>query len=197
MTRSDILKKESDILSESVKFKDEHLISDKSYSAFQKKLAPNNPNLYRIRKERRRQNSSYFKHYRNEYGNYVDCQKNINYQIRKNFKRLKIEDNTIQVKLCGDSTRIGNKIKKLNLCFTLPGSGLVAKTVRGNYTLGIFKLKKENYDSIKDCLSEVTKNLTDFSEKAEFVFNNITYKIKFLLGGDMVFLHEMMGFKRL
>jgi len=111
----------------------------------------------------------------------------------KNFKKLKIVDNVIQVKLCGDSTNIGTKIKKLNVCFTLPDLGLVAKTSRGNYTLGIFQLKKENYENLKDSLSEITKNLKDFAETPEISIDNVKYKIKFLLGGDMKFLHEMMG----
>jgi hypothetical protein len=193
ITKSEILQKESDILLETVKLKDKHLISDNTYNEFQKNVAPNNPKVGKVVKERHRQNKSYMTHYRNNYGSYVDGRKQICQKIKKNFKRLNIEGEEIRVKLCGDGTRVGEKLKKLNLCFTLPDSGLVSKSVRGNYTLGIFKIKKENYENLSDCLKELSDNLTEFSQNCEISIDDTTYKIKFLLGGDMAFLHEMMG----
>ena len=142
------------MISQVVEFKDENYISDKTYNKWQKKLAPEHPSLYRIRKERLLRNSSYFKIFGNEYGNYVDCEHKISFYIKQNFKRLNIENDTIRVKLCGDGTNIGRKQKKLNFCFTLPDAGQIAKTATGNYTLGIFKMPKEDYKNLKEVLSE-------------------------------------------
>lgn len=179
-----------------LQFKDESLTSDRNYEKSQKVLAPHQPTVSRIKKERLRQNkeiNKYFTKYRNDHGSYVDCAKYISYQIKKNFEKLKIKDETIQVKLSGDGTQVGKKIKCLNFSFTLPDSGLAAKTVRGNFTLGIFKIKKENQETLKEVLFEVSKNLEEFSNKPEIFVNNNPFKVKFLLGGDMKFLHEIMG----
>ena len=94
------------------------------------------------------------KKYRNRFGSYVDCKKKISYFIRKNFKILKLKDKTIRIKLCGDGTLIGKKKKQLNFCFTLPDNSLTSRTASGNYTLGIFTIKKEDFENLDDSLYE-------------------------------------------
>ena len=196
ITETEAKNKDETIITKCLQFKDESLTSDRTYDKMQKVLAPDKPNITKVRKERIRLNSEInkkFKKYRNNYGNFVDCKSYISYQIKKNFERLKIKDDLIQVKLAGDGTKVGKKIKCLNFTFTLPDSGLVAKTSKGNFTLGIFKIKKENRETLKEVMQGITKNLTEFSENPEILINDIPFKVKFLLGGDMKFLHEMMG----
>ena len=192
-TKADLQNKDNDLLQKTVVFKDKHFIADKTYNYFHKHIAPNIPSMFMVRKERLRQNATYCSKYRNEYGNYVDAKASISHQIKKNFDKLVIIDNTIQVKLCGDSTCIGKQIKTLNFCFTLPDAGLSAQTAFGNYTLGIFKIKKEDHETLRDCLSELNQKLTEFARNNEITVNERVYKIKFLLSGDLKFLHECMG----
>ena len=192
-TQEEVATEKNVTLSAIVEFKDENLVSDKTYDKWQKTLAPEHPTLFRVRKERYARNQAYFKIYRNDYGNYVDCDKKICHYIKKNFDKLKIKDNTIRVKLCGDGTNIGRKLKKLNFCFTLPDSGLFAQTAAGNYTLGIFKMQKENHVTLEKVLSEISENLTKFAEKCQIEIQGRIYDSKFSLGGDMKFLHDMMG----
>lgn len=194
--KSEIETKDENILKKCLQFKDESLISDRIYEKMQKSIMTDKPKIHQIRKERIRLNTKInknFKKYRNDYGNYVDCKSYICHQIKKNFNKLTIKDNIIRVKLSGDGTRVGKKIKCLNFTFTLPDSGLVSKTSKGNFTLGIFKIKKENRETLKEVMQGINKNLTEFSENPEIIINDFQFKIKFFLGGDMKFIHEMMG----
>ena len=189
-------KEDENVLQDILKVKDETLTSDRNYSKLRKVLAPNKPSLRKIIKERNRQktnNNKYFKKFRNSYGTNVDAEKYISFQIKKNFGKLKIVKNTIRVKLSGDGTHCGKRLKILNVTFTLPDSGLDAKTTRGNFTLGCFKIKKENYETLKEALGPLTINLESFSRESEIVINNVMYKVEWNLGGDKKFLHIMMG----
>ena len=119
--------------------------------------------------------------------------KKITHYIEKNFSQMDLKNKVIRIKLVGDGTKTG-PLTMLNFGFTLPDLGAMAKTAKGNYQLGCFEIKTENYETLQFCLAEIAKNLSKMSE----INNTITlgdeiYKIKFLLGGDMKFLHTVMG----
>ena len=167
-------------------------IPDKTYASFRKDAELNIPSLYAVRKERSSLSQSLFKIFRNAFGHFVDCEKKIRTVINDRFKLLKIKNNQIIVKLCADGTNAG-RTKLLNFCFTLPDEGKVAQTSSGTFSLGIFKIKKENYTTLKYCLSQCAKNLKKFSENNIINIDGNIYKVKFLLAGDMKLLHIAMG----
>ncbi len=99
----------------------------------------------------------------------------------------------IRIKLVGDGTKTG-PLTMLNFGFTLPDQGLISKTATGNYQLGIFEIKTENYETLKICLAEISRELSTMAKKDNTIkINGEIYKLKFLLGGDMKFLHTVMG----
>ena len=78
----------------------------------------------------------------------------------------------------------------------MPQEGQVAKTSIGNYTLGIFAIKKEDYRTLQECLEEISKNLSEFFKKGLEISVNGTikkFKIRFLLSGDMKIIRASMG----
>jgi hypothetical protein len=184
-------KPDSSIISKITKAKDEILLSDSNYERFRKSI-PVLPSIHYIRKSRHILNASLFKTFRNKYGSYNDCEHKICYTIEKNFEKLEIRNNIIRVKLCGDGTNCGRRHKLLNFCFTLPDQGMISKTSIGNYTLGIFRIKKEDYKTLKEALSECSSSLKKLSLK-QIEIRGQLYQIKFLISGDMKFLHIIMG----
>ena len=184
--------KNENLLDKIVKIKDETNTSYRTLSKFGE-IISGFPGTYKVRTRTNTKYLHHWKKYRNKYGSYVNCSEKICYFIRKNFKRLDIKDKTIRVKICGDGTNIGKKIKQLNFCFTLPDEGLRSQTASGNYTLGIFKIRKEDYDNLDKALYECNENLKKFCDQKEIDIEGEKYKIQFLLGGDMKFIHEVMG----
>ena len=95
--------------------------------------------------------------------------------------------------MAGDGTKLG-PLTMLNFSFTLPDVGLEAKTASGNFQLGCFEIQTENYDSLKICLAEISKNLSTMAKINNTIkIGEEIYHLKFLLGGDMKFLHTVMG----
>jgi hypothetical protein len=113
--------------------------------------------------------------------------------IKIHFSEMNIKEKVIRVKLAGDGTKVG-PLTMLNFSFTLPDLGAVAKTANGNFQLGCFEIKSENYETLKVCLAEIAKNVSNMAKiNNTITIDNEVYKIKFLLGGDMKFLHTVMG----
>jgi hypothetical protein len=106
---------------------------------------------------------------------------------------MTIKDKMIRIKLVGDGTITG-PLTILYLGFTLPDLGTVAKTATGNFQLGCFEIKSENYETLKFCLHGIAKNLNEFVMNGSHInIGEEIYIIKFLLGGDMKFSHIVMG----
>ena len=133
----------------------EGLVTEKGVRSLAKSIDkdPLIPSLYLIRKATIYIASKSFKIYRNPYGHYVDAEKKIKCFIEKKFDSIKknIEDDTIRIKLCGDGYCKDRK-SFFNFCFTLPDEGPIAKTSRGNYVLGIFRIEKEDHTNLSLCL---------------------------------------------
>ena len=76
------------------------------------------------------------------------------------------------------------------MTFTFLNEGKKAETAYGNYTLGLFEISNEDYDTIVTCLQEV-KNQID--ELNDIIIDNFHYKIEKYIGGDLKMLAIMYG----
>ncbi len=108
---------------------------------------------------------------------------------------LQIQNNTINIRLAGDSTNIGKNLTVLNFSFgflndinhsveTNPNS------VSGNFVLGIFKIRSECYESLQGALKEL---IEEISLIEAINVNGNSYNITFWLGGDLKFLALALG----
>ena len=102
----------------------------------------------------------------------------------KIFKEIiRIENNTINIRLAGDSTNIGKNISVLNFSFgflverrrTRPEE-TNPNTVTGNFALGVFQIKSECYESFRKALKELI-DLLSLIEGTEL--DGAKYKIVF------------------
>ena len=191
----EIINCENLLLRKLVELKDKLSLSFKDYNIIRNEVCPHWPSEYFFKKAIDNLNKDILigDIQRNRFGCYVDSKSKIIHYIKKNFKDMKIKDKIIRIKLVGDGTKTG-PLTMLNFGFTLPDMGLIAKTATGNYQLGCFEIKKENYDTLKICLAEISKDLSNLAKfENNFIIDNETYTLKFLLGGDMKFLHTVMG----
>jgi len=67
---------------------------------------------------------------------------------------------------------------------------LTLSAVTGNFSLGIFLIKSESYDEIKESLAEI---LDILSELKKINIDANEYDIEFWLGGDLKFLALVLG----
>jgi hypothetical protein len=106
---------------------------------------------------------------------------------------MEIKNKIIRVKLAGDGTKTG-PLTMLNFGFTFPDLGQLAKTATRYFQLGCFEIKSEDYETLKTCLAQIAKSLSNCAKNnSQIKICDETYTIKFLLGGDMKFLHTAMG----
>ena len=181
------------LLQRLVELKDNLLFSNKVYTTIRKAVCSHWPSLYFFNKAKEKLNDGLFRIYRNSFGHYVDCGEKIVHYIKKNFKDLDIKNKIKRVKLFGDGTITG-PLTHLNFGFALPDLGDISKTAAGNFQLGIFEIKNESYPILKECLAEVANNLNKFAkEKNKIIIDNEEYTIKFIMGGDLKWLHAIMG----
>ena len=109
--------------------------------------------------------------------------------------QLVINEGTINIRLAGDGTYVGNNISVLNFSFGFLDSiensiDTNPNTVNGNFSLGVFRLKSECYDELKIALKELVILL---SEIDTIMSDGFLFKVKFWLGGDLKFLASVLG----
>ena len=79
-----------------------------------------------------------------------------------------------------------------NLCFTLPDEdGNGCKSAPGNYPLGLFEVKLDDYETMVIALDECVISLNNMNKKIDV--NGRTFNIKWSSAGDMVWLHTERG----
>lgn len=92
-------------------------------------------------------------------------------------------DTTIKVKISGDGTNIGKRLKLENVTYTILNEKDAAMNEKGNYVLAIIKTT-ENYDNLKESLADLRNEMLNLKE---ITVNNIKYNIEYFLGGDWKF----------
>lgn len=98
-------------------------------------------------------------------------------------------DNTVKVKISGDGTNIGKRLKIFNFTYTILNEKGRAMGEKGNYVLAIVKTQ-EKYENLRDSLLEL-KN--EMSSSQDIMVNNQKYNIEYFLGGDWKFLACVCG----
>ena len=99
------------------------------------------------------------------------------------------DDTTVKIKLSGDGTCIGKRLKVVNFTYTILNEKENAMSEKGNYLLAIVKTK-ETYDNLRQSLSDLK---TEMAQLKEVKVNNANYNIEYFLGGDWKFLACVCG----
>ena len=98
-------------------------------------------------------------------------------------------DATIKVKISGDGTNIGKRLKLENVTYTILNEKDAAMNEKGNYVLAIIKTT-ENYDNLKESLADLIKEMSNLKE---ITVNNQKCSIEYFWGGDWKFLACVCG----
>ena len=95
----------------------------------------------------------------------------------------------VQIKISGDGTNIGKRLKLVNITYTILNERDKAMSERGNYLLAIAKTT-ENYDDLKESLSNL---IDEMASLKSIKVNGFCYDIEYFLGGDWKFLACVCG----
>jgi len=112
-----------------------------------------------------------------------------------------LKDNTINIRLAGDGTNIANNLTILNFNFGFldridedNANTKIEKTnpntANGCFLIGIYTIKEESYEEIKESLEQV---ISELSNLKEITIDNKTYNINYFLGGDLKFIASVLG----
>ena len=101
--------------------------------------------------------------------------------LRKQLTRLDLKENTIKVKLSGDGTQIGKRLKIVNFTYTILNEKDLAMGEKGNYILAIIKTT-ESYENLQESLSDL-RNEMELLET--ITVNNCKYNIEYFLRGRL------------
>ncbi len=99
----------------------------------------------------------------NSKGAYLSIEKKLKLlipKIKKNFTEQ--ESHILHIKYSADGAQIIRQKSILNLTFT--NEGKLAETSEGNYTIGIFDITNEDYDTISICFAEIKIEIDNLSE---------------------------------
>ena len=96
---------------------------------------------------------------------------------------------TIRIKIASDGTPVGCKLSFINLTCTFPDEAEVARSINGNYTLGICKYGEsyENHLNPYEYLNDEISKFTSFS------LNDSEYQINYSFVGDLPVLRSILG----
>lgn len=109
----------------------------------------------------------------------------------KGCRKIKVLDEatTIKVKISGDGTNIGKRLKLENVTYTILNEKDAAMNEKRSYVLAIINTT-ENYDNLKESLADLNNEMSNLKE---ITVNNRKYSIEYFLGGDWKFLACVCG----
>ena len=150
-------------------YKDKITMADHKYHAFKNgmKLKTQMASLKAIRK---RKKEIYTNIEITEFstGFYLNPVKMIKIRILKFLKGLNNENLTtnsqIRIKLSCDGTQLSRNVTIVNLVFSIINEQKKAATAAGNYRIGIFRIFKENYETINQWLPHIWHQIKSVKE---------------------------------
>ena len=91
----------------------------------------------------------------------ISFKKSLEEQIKRLQKNGVLDkDSTIKVKISGDGTNIGKRLKLENITYTILNEKDAAMIEKGNYVLAIIKTT-ENYDNLKESLADLNHEMSN------------------------------------
>lgn len=105
-------------------------------------------------------------------------------QIARLQRKGDLEEDVIRVKISGDGTCFGKRLKLVNITFTILNEKEAAMSEKDNHVLAILKTT-ESYDNLDDSLSDLTAEMTKLSKVK---VGGKHYNTEYFLGGDWKFL---------
>ncbi len=182
--------------------KEKSCISDSSFQSLINSGAEKCPSIRNCNYWKKILNSE-FNIKTNSMGCYVSPKEKIEYYLRYFKDDIRIRNNLVNIRLAGDGTQVGSNLSVLNFTFGFLDkmkrqdsdedeltSKLNPNNVTGNFSLGTFIIKREDYNELKIALTEV---LDELKLLKKIVVDGIEYKIEFWLGGDLKFLALILG----
>ena len=143
--------------------KDIAFMSNEQYKLFREQLLPafQLPTLYSLMTERNKLEEILTKIHENAHGFFFDAVEKIKHILSLKFQHSCVFNakDTIKINFRGDGTLVGNNEKLLNFCFNLPDEGTLAKTAMGQYTLGIFHIRKEDHTTLSLAYQDIVEKL--------------------------------------
>ena len=89
----------------------------------------------------------------------ISFKESLEEQIARLQRKVDLEQDVIQVKISGDGTCIGKRLKLVNITFTILNEKETAMSEKGNYVLAILKTT-ESCDNLKESLSDLTTEMS-------------------------------------
>lgn len=109
--------------------------------------------------------------------------------IRLQGKGVLNSNTKIKVKISGDGTNIGKRLKIVNLTYTILNERDIAMSEKGNYILAIIKTT-ESYDNLKATLADLNDEMQNLKQ---ICVGDYKCDIEYFLGGDWKFLACVCG----
>ena len=177
-TEKEMTDKELDDLNMWMYLKDNFNISNEAWREFSVK-AKDMPKLSQITKRINELNTSW--NLSCTPGEAEGVQVKFEDSLRKQLTRLDLKENTIKVKLSGDGTQIGKRLKIVNFTYTILNEKDLAMGEKRNYILAIIKTT-ESYENLRESLSDL-RNEMELLET--ITVNNCKYNIAYFLRGRL------------
>jgi hypothetical protein len=177
---------------ESLKLRDSLRINDLCYKMLTNSRAFKARKLHSVRKLRDKFKQAYeIKTKPN--GVFLAVKDKLNKLLPLIYKKINQEENptdTFYLKFCLDSAEICRNYTILNFNFAVLNEKAKSKTSFGHYTLGLFRINKENYSSVFQCSSDIFDEIDEINE---IEFQGKKFKIEKYLGGDWKILAILAG----
>jgi hypothetical protein len=144
--------------------KERHDISDFLYHKIRTELRLEEllPNINRI-KELRFEINKKFSIFKNNFGYYCNLKQKFQIVLQRVLTAKRdLEVRNFDIKYSIDGTNVGRHVKLLNFTFTCLNEER-CMGISGNYTIGVFKIKKECYEELA-CVKEIFDQIDSLNE---------------------------------
>ena len=179
-----------------LRVKDKRCISDQTYTSIRTSLQLKIPTIDEIRGFRRKLDREY--DIDNVFsspekviiGTYVHPIKKILLTGTQIIREKKL--NHLKIKLSCDGTIVGRQHNLLNFVFSYADDFNSCQKQAGIYLLGIFKIKSESYEILKECLSDI---LNELQQIQHLEIDQLKIPIEFVFAADYKMLLTCLGLK--
>jgi hypothetical protein len=163
-------------------------MSDQAYTMVRKHCANDWPSIHYIKEERKLKNLM-FPVEEHDGGAYTSFKNKLNYLINLEQDQYYVCE-SIRIKFTADSTNIGKNLHLLNIAFVILNDTEKAKNSKGQYSVGIYDIEKENYETIKSCFELINKEIDEIDY---ITVRDKKVKVEYFVGADWKMLANLLG----